>query len=205
MNDPALSILIQGGVPTPISQEKLEARFEQQLANWPNPPTELGYVIADLRDDCAIGLIGLEQIDWKNRCGSQLLLLIDPAVRRDCGLAPGLYGAKALALFLHQAFSNLGLHRIEAETFAFNRKVLRSIEKAGFKQEGVRRECVYIAGRYVDSFCYGLLPSDFYGSRHTRWMLKRLGMGSVFIMKAELEQNKAEKRKEENLCIPGTD
>jgi len=147
---------------------------------------ELRYVIAFLRDNRAIGSVGLQRIDWKNRCGAQLFLVIDPMAGSNSGLASGFYVAEALVLFFHHVFSNLGLHRIEAETFAFNRRVLRGIEKLGFKREGVRRERVYIAGRYVDSFCYGLLQPDFYHSHHTHWMLKRLEMDSAFLIEAEL-------------------
>lgn len=186
LNDPALTLLTQGGVPQPISLEKLTARFEQQLkADWPDAPRELGYVIAGLRDNRGLGSIGLQHIDWKNRCGSQFLFLTDPITRRSSGLASGFYVAEALVLFLHHVFSNLGLHRIEAETLAFNDRVLRGIEKLGFKQEGVRRQCVYITGRYVDSFYYGLLQRDFYHSHHTDWMLKRLEMDSTFLIRAE--------------------
>lgn len=206
LNDPTLAPLLRGGVPQPISLEKLTARFEQQLrADWPDAPTELGYVIADLRDNRGVGCIGLQHIDWKNRCGSQLFLLIDSMPGLNRSLASGFYVAEALVLFLHHVFSNLGLHRVEEETLAFNREVLRGIEKAGFKQEGVRRECIYIAGRYVDLLCYGLLCPDFYNSRHVRWMLKRLGIDSTCLHEAGLEQDEAKKRKEDNLCISGTD
>ncbi len=158
LNDPALAFLTQAGVSQPISLERLTEHFEQQLrADRPDVPRELGYVIAGLRDNRGLGTIGLQRIDWKNRCGSEFLLLIDPMARLNSGLASGFFVAEALVLFLHHVFSNFCLHRIEAETFAFNSRVRRGIEKLGFKEEGVRRECVYIAGRYVDSFCYGLL------------------------------------------------
>lgn len=205
LNDPTLAPLLRGGMLQPISLEKLTARFEQQLrADCPDVPSELGYVIADLRDNRGVGCIGLQHIDWKNRCGSQLFMLVDPMTGLNRGLASSFYAAEALVLFLQHLFSNLGLHRIEAETLAFNCKVLRGIEKAGFKREGVRRECVYIAGRYADLFCYGLLRSDFYNSHHVRWILERLEIDSTYLQEAELEQDKAKSRKEDNLCISGT-
>lgn len=177
LSDPSLLALIQSGVPQPITVEKLSVRFEQQLGtDWPDAPTELGYVIADLHDNHSLGCIGLQHIDWKNRCGSQLFLLIDQAALHNYSLAYGLYAAEAIVLFLNFAFGELNLHRIEAETIAFNYKVLRAIEKSGFRREGVKRECVYRSGRYVDSYCYGLLQSEFYQSRYVRWILSRLGL-----------------------------
>lgn len=177
LSDPSLLALIQSGVPQPITVERLSVRFEQQLGtDWPDAPTELGYVIADLHDSRGLGCIGLQHIDWKNRCGSQLFLLIDHVALHNYSLAYGLYAAEAIVLFLDFAFRELNLHRIEAETLAFNRKVLRAIEKSGFRHEGVKRECVYRGGRYVDSYCYGLLRSEFYQSRYVRWILSRLGL-----------------------------
>ncbi len=177
LNDPALLAWIQGGVCQPITLEKLTVRFEQQLrAEWPDAPTELGYVIADLRDNRAVGCIGLQHIDWKNRCGSQMFFLIDRVILSSLGLAYGFYATEALIFFLHFVFSELNLHRVEAETLAHNRSVTQGIEKVGFCREGVKRECVYRAGRYIDSYCYGLLKSGFYQSRHVRWVLRRLGL-----------------------------
>jgi len=177
LNNPALGALIQGGVPQPITLERLTARFEQQLkADWLEAPTELGYVIADLQDNHGIGCIGLQHIDWKNRCGSQLFFLVDRMALHSQGLAFGLYAAEALVLFLHFVFSELNLHRIEAETLAYNRRVLRAIEKIGFRLEGVRRERLYRAGRYIDIYCYGLLQPEFYQSRLVKWILGRLAL-----------------------------
>jgi RimJ/RimL family protein N-acetyltransferase len=177
LNNPALLALIQAGVPQPITLERLTVRFEQQLrADWVDAPTELGYVIADLQENRAIGCIGLQHIDWKNRCGSQLLFLVDRMILHSQGLAFGLYAFEALVLFLHFVFSELNLHRVEAETLAHNRSVTRGIEKVGFRREGVKRECVYRAGHYIDSYCYGLLKPEFYQSHHVQWVLRRLGL-----------------------------
>lgn len=177
LNDPALLALIQGGCPQPITLEKLTARFEQQLrADWIDAPTELGYVIADLRENHAVGCIGLQHIDWKNRCGSEAFFLIDKTSLNNNSLAFGLYLAEAAVLFLNFVFGELNLHRIEAETFAYNQSILRAIEKIGFRREGVKRENVYRAGSYVDSHCYGLLQSDFYQSPYVQWGLRRLGL-----------------------------
>ncbi len=177
LNDPYLVALIQGGVPQPITLERLVARFERQLTtDKPEIQTELGYVIADRQDNHGIGCIGLQQIDWKNRCGSQFFFLIDSTALCHYGLAFGLYAAEALVLFLHFVFGELNLHRIEAETLAYNRRVLRSIERIGFCPEGIRRERVYRTGQYVDIYCYGLLKSEFYQSGVARWVLNRLGL-----------------------------
>ncbi len=177
LNDPALLAWIQGGVCQPITLEKLTVRFEQQLrAEWPDAPTELGYVIADLRDNRAVGCIGLQHIDWKNRCGSQMFFLIDRVILSSLGLAYGFYATEALILFLHFVFSELNLHRVEAETLAYNQNVLRGIEKVGFRHEGTKRGCIYRDGRYNDVHCYGLLQSEFYQARHVQWVLRRLGL-----------------------------
>ena len=201
LNDPFLLALLQSGVPQPITLEWLTTRFERQLtSDWSDAPTELGYVVSELRDNRGVGCIGLQHIDWKNRCGSQLFFLIDHRALRNHGLAYGFYAAEAIVLFLNFAFGELNLHRIEAETLAYNRNVLRAIEKMGFRCEGTKRECIYRAGRYVDSYCYGLLQSEFYQSHYVKWMLNRLGL-EPDTHKIDLNQS----QKEEVPCIsPGS-
>lgn len=190
LNDSNLVTLIQGGIPQPITLERLAARFERQLmADKPEIQTELSYVIADKRDNRGIGCIGLQQIDWKNRCGSQFFFLVDSATLCHHGLAVGLYVAEALVLFLNFVFSELNLHRIEAETLAYNHRVLRAIEKIGFRSEGIRRARVYRAGQYVDICCYGLLKSEFYQPSFVRWILSRLGLPREY---AEAQRSKQE-------------
>ena len=53
------------------------------------------------------------------------------------------------------------LHRIQADTIPGNIASEMVLLKLGFKEEGVRRECVYIRNSYHNMKCFGLLVSDF--------------------------------------------
>jgi len=41
-----------------------------------------------------------------------------------------------MKVLLYYAFTELNLHRIDLDVFEFNRRAIRSYEKAGFKYEG---------------------------------------------------------------------
>lgn len=53
------------------------------------------------------------------------------------------------------------LHRIQADTIPGNVASERLLLKLGFKEEGLRRECVYLRGKYHDMKCFGLIESEF--------------------------------------------
>ncbi len=58
------------------------------------------------------------------------------------------------------AFEELGLHRLEADTHPENAASLRSLERLGFRREGLLRERWTVAGRVSDSVILGLLASE---------------------------------------------
>jgi RimJ/RimL family protein N-acetyltransferase len=62
---------------------------------------------------------------------------------------------------LRHAFLELNLHRVELEVFAYNPRAIRCYEKAGFRQEGARRESHYHEGRYHDSYRMVILREEF--------------------------------------------
>ena len=53
------------------------------------------------------------------------------------------------------------LHRIQADTIPGNTASEKLLLKLGFREEGLRRECVYLQGRYHDMKCFGLIRSEF--------------------------------------------
>lgn len=71
------------------------------------------------------------------------------------------YGTDAVRVIARYGFRAMGLHRIGLEVFAFNTRARRAYEKAGFQVEGVRRESVFIDGRFADEVQMGLLAADF--------------------------------------------
>lgn len=53
------------------------------------------------------------------------------------------------------------LHRVQADTIPGNIASEKVLLKLGFSQEGIRRQCVYIRGQYLDLKCFGLLKPEF--------------------------------------------
>ncbi len=72
---------------------------------------------------------------------------------------------EAVFIIIRAAFSGLlpcgPLHRIQADTIPGNAASEKVLLKLGFKEEGTRRECAYLRGRYHDMKCFGLLKPDF--------------------------------------------
>jgi ribosomal-protein-alanine N-acetyltransferase len=72
---------------------------------------------------------------------------------------------EALSEVIRGAYSGVlpcgPLHRIQADTIPGNIASEKVLLKLGFKEEGLRRECVYLKGSYFDLKCFGLLKSDF--------------------------------------------
>jgi len=53
------------------------------------------------------------------------------------------------------------LHRIQADTIPGNVASEKLLLKLGFREEGLRRECVYLRGEYHDMKCFALISSAF--------------------------------------------
>jgi RimJ/RimL family protein N-acetyltransferase len=70
------------------------------------------------------------------------------------------YGTEATRLILEFAFGELGLHRVWLDVDSDNRRARRAYEKAGFKQEGIKRDHMYYDGAFHDIVLMSILSSD---------------------------------------------
>lgn len=73
------------------------------------------------------------------------------------------YGEEAIRWLVNWGFKWAGLHRIELGTISYNGAAIRLYEKVGFKKEGVKRECVFMDGKWFDMVEYGLLEGEWEG------------------------------------------
>lgn len=69
------------------------------------------------------------------------------------------YGKEAVTCLVTRLFSE-GIHRIDAEAFAYNVAGLRLLESVGFVREGVKREAFFDGEKRVDIVFFGLLEED---------------------------------------------
>ncbi len=71
------------------------------------------------------------------------------------------YTTEALTRLLDFGFNSLKLHRIEAGCAVENIASSKTLEKAGFTKEGMKRKKMPIRGVWKDNYIYGILEEDF--------------------------------------------
>lgn len=70
------------------------------------------------------------------------------------------YGTLAQRMLVDLLFRHTSCHRIEAHTDVENLAEQRSLEKAGFRQEGIIREAQWRDGAYRDGWLYSILRPE---------------------------------------------
>jgi RimJ/RimL family protein N-acetyltransferase len=149
--DPQVMVLQSTNAVSLRSRESIIAMFKtwSQISD-----SGFGYSVVRKQDNKLIGHIALWGITAKDRCAT-LGILIDKGV---WGLG---YGTEALTLALHYGFSELNLHRIQLEVSASNERAIHSYQKAGFREEGRRRQACFRNGRWQDQVQMGILAEEF--------------------------------------------
>lgn len=69
-------------------------------------------------------------------------------------------GWRAQAMLTAYLFEHTPVYRVQAATHPENLAEQKSLEKAGFRLEGVIRGCEFRAGRYRDGYLYSRLRDD---------------------------------------------
>lgn len=115
--------------------------------------TDVSFVIADAATDEPLGTMGLHEINRATeRAVAGYVLALEA---RGRGLA-----RRALRLLCAFAFDELRLARVEVTIEAENLASRATAESVGFREEGVLRSYMRIAGKRRDMLMYGLLPDD---------------------------------------------
>ena len=58
---------------------------------------------------------------------------------------------------IDHAFLNYGLHRIELDVLADNKRAQHVYEKCGFIKEGIKKQAAFKNGEYRDMYIYSLI------------------------------------------------
>ncbi len=106
-----------------------------------------------------VGNMKLGNISWIHRHADVGMLIGE----KDCW-GKGV-GREAMRLITDYAFGVLNLHRLTAGIYATNTGSLTMTLKAGWQEEGRRREMYFYKGEYVDSILVGILRSEWILSR----------------------------------------
>jgi RimJ/RimL family protein N-acetyltransferase len=70
------------------------------------------------------------------------------------------YGTEVMQLLLKHAFETLNLNRLSLDVYETNPGAIRAYEKAGFVQEGRKRQGMYLDGKYVDILIMSVLRDE---------------------------------------------
>lgn len=70
-------------------------------------------------------------------------------------------GYKATKEVLKFAFNNLNLHRVELEVFDYNPRAKAMYEKCGFKEEGIKRDALFINNEFHNIYIMSILSDEF--------------------------------------------
>ena len=139
----------------PLSRAKEERWFEEQL--FPHGRDHLSHRGSFRRRMAPHREYRLHRIDLKNRTAA-LGIFIGEKDFWGKG-----YGREAIRVMLRYAFFELGLNRVELETFEFNERAMRCYKALGFKKVGVRRKAFFRDGVFHDVILMDLLASEFPG------------------------------------------
>ncbi len=104
-----------------------------------------------------IGTIGIHVINFRNR-NAVTGIMIGEKDEWGKGFAP-----EAQTLRTRYAFEELGLEKLMTEAFAENRRSIRSLEKVGYRQIGMRRRHIFRGGRWHDMWLAELLREEWTG------------------------------------------
>jgi RimJ/RimL family protein N-acetyltransferase len=72
-------------------------------------------------------------------------------------------GADAVRVMVRYGFLAMGLNRIELRVLALNARARRAYAKAGFVEEGIRRQAVFLGGGFGDEVVLAVLRSEWSG------------------------------------------
>ena len=131
------------------------ADFQKILHAATQADGDVVFVIHEASTKNAIGFCGLHAIDWvSRRC--QLNIIIGEENCWSQGL-----GSESCELLLKYAFDKLNLNSVQLGVNANNHRAIKAYEKAGFVQEGTRREFLFCNGQYCDMMVFSVLRTEY--------------------------------------------
>jgi ribosomal-protein-alanine N-acetyltransferase len=137
----------------PITERSQAGQLAEFFASWSGVGTGFRWGLERKQDRRLIGTCGLFRWNksWHN-------CVIGYEIARGCH-GRG-YMREALDAILAYGFTEMGLHRIQAETHPDNAASIGLAARFGFRFEGVHRGQAFWSGRFHDLNCYALLEPE---------------------------------------------
>jgi RimJ/RimL family protein N-acetyltransferase len=147
VNDPTTAHFI--GTVYPIGPSE-HANWFEALRRNPN----VKFFAVETTEGRHVGNAGVFRYDPETDT-ARLFVYIGEPDALDRGL-----GAEITKKVCDYSFRTLGVHRVEATVYAYNRRAAASYRKAGFRQEVRMRDAHFHRGRYHDMLLFGLLKAE---------------------------------------------
>lgn len=119
------------------------AELVEIYTEWSASPDRIVLGVEDNHTGTLVGEVVLKDRDPGNRSASFRGLI--GAEGRGRGL-----GTEAVKLIVDYGLTELGLHRISLEVYAFNPRAIRVYEKVGFVHEGTGKDALWFDGQWVE-------------------------------------------------------
>lgn len=124
------------------------------IKNQIEPGYVVQFVICRKEDDKPVGSVYFRDIDREHRHAEYGIFIGEKDM-----LGQGI-GTEAAVLALQYGFRDLQLHKIMLRVLAGNPRARRSYEKAGFREEGLFKEHVYLNGKFQDVIFMGIVNPE---------------------------------------------
>jgi len=123
--------------------------------NWLETKVKTGkvvqFIIVEEETDRGIGSVYIQDVDYNHKKAEYGIF-----IGEDNCSGKG-YGTIAAKLMVQYAFEELKLHRVYLRVYEENKRAISSYEKAGFKQEALLRDDVYVNGVYRNVVLMGII------------------------------------------------
>ena len=129
--------------------------FETRSVN--DSASGAGYSITT-NDDTLVGHVTVWGLSVPARIGT-LAIIIGPEHQNNG------YGKDAVSIILRLAFEEMGAHKIELQTWAYNERAIHVYDSLGFIEEGRRRAVAFHHSTFHDQVLMGMLVDE-YRSRY---------------------------------------
>lgn len=118
------------------------------------PQDWVRFAVCLRENDEIIGAVGVDGIDYQNRCAESESEIFRPDYRG------GGYGSEAKHLLFDYAFNTLGLHSLQSWVFFPNTRSAAALRKQGYKDAGREHWLLMVDGGFQNFGTYDLLAND---------------------------------------------